>query len=343
MGPTPLLSIIVIGYQMPRQLGQTLFTLSEAYQQDVSANDYEVIVVENDSDRMLSPEKVNLMGNNFHYFTYHEKGQSPVAAINFAFEKCQGDFIGLLIDGAHMVTPRVVKYALTAYRAFDYPVVVVPGYHLGAERQTQDPTYTQEYEQQILEELNWQQNGYKLFEVAGFSPANKHSYFHPVMECNCVFAPLISFERIGYCDEGFNLKGGGSINLHVYRQLATLLESEIVVLPGEGSFHQFHGGVTTSDYSGRSEEILSHNKQLNALWDGRFKSVSKEPILLGAVTYWAQGFLQKSSKGARRRHERLRSLSRDEWEDGVNADPTIPAKSVAEAKVCLAKRKKSSL
>ena len=50
---TPKLSIIVIGYKMAKQLVNTLYTLSEDYQQNVSAKDYEVIVVENDSTDTL--------------------------------------------------------------------------------------------------------------------------------------------------------------------------------------------------------------------------------------------------------------------------------------------------
>lgn len=332
------LSIIVIGFRMPRQLEQTLHTLSCDYQQDVSENDYEVVIVENDSDKMLSSDFVEALPENFRYYSRHESGQSPVAAINFAFEKCQGEMIGLMIDGAHMVTPRVVKYVLCAQRAWEYPLVVVPGYHLGGESQTQDINYTEEREKELLRTIDWRDNGYQLFSVADFSPANRFSYMHPIMECNCVFTPRISFERIGYCDSRFTLRGGGPVNLHLFRQLGTLPETEIVVLPGEGSFHQYHGGVTTSSYADRENEIASHREQLNSFWLGRFKSVSREPVLLGAVTYWAHSFLQRSSQAAEKRYRRLIAQGFEEWEDDCRPDPIIPAKTLAEAQLSMKKR-----
>jgi hypothetical protein len=221
-----------------------------------------------------------------------------------------------------------------AHRAVEHAVIVTPGYHLGGNGQenNEDNHYNEVIEQQLLAELDWKENGYRLFDIAAFSPANKLSYMHPIMECNCLFASRLSFERIGYCDERFMLKGGGSVNLHIYRQLGTLPESEIVVLAGEGSFHQYHGGVSTSQYSDRSQEIDSHNSQLSSFWENNFQAVRKEPILLGAVTSWAQVFLQSSSKYAQKRSIRLKSLKRDEWEDSLTPTPSIDALTIDEAK-----------
>ena len=39
----PSLSIIVVAYRMPEQLENTLFTLSSAYQQNVSPDDYQAL------------------------------------------------------------------------------------------------------------------------------------------------------------------------------------------------------------------------------------------------------------------------------------------------------------
>ncbi len=300
---------------MPMQLEQTLYTLSAQYQRGVSVDDYEVVVVENDSTNMTSEGYVHQLGKNIHYYSRKERSHSPVPAINFAFEQCRGKLIGLMIDGAHMVTPRVVQYALTANRAFEKPIVVVPGYHVGGRRQSTDPSYNETVEQEVLAGLQWRENGYELFDVAEFSPGNEHSYLHPIMECNCLFAPYKLFKEIGFCDTRFMLKGGGSVNLHLYRQLATKSGTTIVVLPGEGSFHQFHGGVSTSSYEQKQQELSEHRKQLHEIWGGSFHSVSREPVLLGAVTHWAQRFLELSSHKAQKRYRRLASLGRQEWED----------------------------
>ena len=51
----PLLSIVVIGYSMHRELPRTLETLSADYQQGVSGSVYEVIVVDNGSEPAMDP------------------------------------------------------------------------------------------------------------------------------------------------------------------------------------------------------------------------------------------------------------------------------------------------
>jgi hypothetical protein len=101
---------------MPEQLAQTLYTLSSAYQMGVSEQDYEVVVVENSSSDNFDESILPELGNNFHFFRREESARTPVPAINFAFEKCRGASIGLMIDGARMLTPRVIQYVLMSQR-----------------------------------------------------------------------------------------------------------------------------------------------------------------------------------------------------------------------------------
>ena len=56
----PKLSVVVVAYDMARELPRTLTSLSPQYQQLIAADEYEVIVVDNGS-----PEAVDLaaMGN----------------------------------------------------------------------------------------------------------------------------------------------------------------------------------------------------------------------------------------------------------------------------------------
>ena len=107
--------------------------------------------------------------------------------------------------------------------------------------------------------------------------ANRHGYLQPIMECNCLFASAKNYAAIGHANTEFTLPGGGSINLHMYRSLCMLLGSELFVTPGEGSFHQYHGEVTTSSYAEREAEIEKHRIQLHSFWPGGFPSVRREP------------------------------------------------------------------
>lgn len=319
----PKISIIVVVYKMARQAMNTLYSLSVDYQRNVCADDYEVIVVENNSGHNMDENAIAQLNGNFRYFLRNELSQSPVGAINFGFEKARGTSICLMIDGARMVTPRILEFALQAHAINPDALVSVPGYNLG----TQDQRFHKEnqhdeiIEQQLLEKIHWKNNGYRLFDVASIGGANPKGFFHPLMECNCVFTSAANFERIGRANPDFQLPGGGSINLHIYRQLGLLAQSRYYFLMiGEGSFHQFHGGITTAQWDDLDEVLESHRKQLHSYWEGGFHSLRREPMLLGAVNSHAQHYLHFSAKQAKQRFARLRKHDKLVWADDNATD-----------------------
>jgi hypothetical protein len=144
---------------------------------------------------------------------------------------------------------------------------------------------------------------------------------HPIMECNCVFAAAENFRRIGHADPQFTMPGGGSINLHIYRSLGMLPGTHVFVLPGEGSFHQHHGGVTTSSYADRQAEIERHRVQLHAFWPGGFHSLRRKPNLLGEVALQAFPFLEESLRRSRNRLLRRAEQNLDAWPDDTFEQP----------------------
>ena len=316
-GASPMLSVIVIGYRMAAQLANTLYTLERAYQRDIEELDYEVIVVENESDNCLSAAQLGELPGNFHYFRRQESSRSPVGAINFAFAQCRGDFIGLVLDGARLLSPRILDYAALAWRMDPHSVVAVPGYHLGEQQhhEISDEQHAFAAEASLLADIDWRRNGYLLFTVATLGGGNARGYLQPFMESNCVFASRHHFSRIGWADSRFQLDGGGSINLHIFRALGMHPDTRLVVLPGEGSFHQYHGGVTTRARQDRVEELRAHKRQLHAIWNQNFHSLRREPFLLGAVTPWAMPVLELSAKSGVVRQQRLEGLGQALWTD----------------------------
>jgi len=54
----PHLSIIVAAYDMQREIHRTLLSLSEKYQENISKDDYEVIVLDNGSPISLAGELI---------------------------------------------------------------------------------------------------------------------------------------------------------------------------------------------------------------------------------------------------------------------------------------------
>jgi glycosyltransferase involved in cell wall biosynthesis len=314
---SPKISFLVVVYRMSRQAENTLLSLSSRFQQNVSEEDYEIIAVENRSDDVLGEERALAVGNNVRYFLRDEATQTPVFALNFAFEQSRAPLVCLIIDGARMVTPRLVEHALYAQRLVDHPLIAVPGYHLGPEEQHKNVTsgYDEKVEAELLERIDWKNNGYDLFKIACFSGANAKGYLAPMLECNCLFCTREAFEKIGRADERFDLPGGGSVNLHIYTKLAALQESKLIVLGGEGSFHQFHGGVTTAEIDEREAVLESHRLQLRAINGGTFEGVHREPLMLGVVPGQAQEFLKLSAGFGAFHHAACKQLGWPEWYD----------------------------
>ena len=332
---TPKLSIVLIVYNMPRQAMNTLYSLSVHYQKNISIDDYEIIVVENRSANNLDESAVKQLVGNSRYFLREESSPSPVHAINFGFQQCRAPMLGLMIDGARMITPRVLEYVLMAQRIDANALVAVPGYNLGpVEHQlAAEHDYTEEKEKNLLDSCDWKNMGYRLFDIASIGGANPTGVINPLLESNCVFASRHCFEQIGWADTEFTYPGGGSLNLHIFRSLGMLAKaSRYFILPGEGSFHQLHGGVTTQDSSrlaktDREQMLKQFAKQLNKRW-GVFSVLKREPTLLGAVTSHAQRFLKFSCAEAIIRFNRLDENNTAHWVDDVTRteqeqEPTI--------------------
>ncbi|CBL43700.1 conserved hypothetical protein [gamma proteobacterium HdN1] len=303
----PLLSIIVIVYDMPRQAMNTLMSLSAGYQLGVDATQYEVIVVENSSANLIPPTEIRSLPSNFQYYCRDNLGVSPASAINFAALNARGKYLGLMIDGARMVSPGVIRNVLMAFRANENALVVVPGYHLGHQEQQYHLThaYTEASEIALLESIAWPKHPYRLFEIAVWSGANSHGFFHPFMESNCLFMPFGVFDALGRADERFQCPGGGMLNLDIYRRAALHLDTELFMLAGEGSFHQLHGGVTTSEVVDRKAILRRQLDEYATIRDTPFRSPTIEPILLGKFSAPALQFLKRSAERGEERFKRF--------------------------------------
>lgn len=313
-------SVIVIVYDMPRQALNTLASLAVPYQKNVAQDEYEVIVVENNSGNNLDPAAVAALGPQFRYFLRDEPGVSPVPAVNFAVAQARGEQLGLIIDGARMLTPRVLEYAWLGHLMSDESLIMVPGYHLGEQDQKfhLETGHSEDLEIEKLAQLQWQQNGYRLFEWACWSPSNLRGYLQPMLECNAFFCKRSTFLSIGGLDPRFDQPGGGSVNLYIYRRLGLIPHSRLFVLPGEGSFHQFHGGVTTKQLPTEEQRLAmlkAFDQRLEEVWGGEFNSLTREPIMLGSVTMQAQVFFTQALKLAEQRYKRLDKLGKVYWED----------------------------
>ncbi len=295
---SPILSVVVVVYDMPEQALRTLHTLSPAYQRGVDPIDYEVVVVENESPRMLGAERAIGSGPNVAYFRRENLSSSPASAANFGASRAGGRMLALMVDGARLVTPGVVALALLAERAHPRSVVSVPGYHLGSELQQRavESGYDAAAEERLLSSIAFPEDGYRLFDVACFSGSCAGGFFLPYAESNCLCLPRAAFDALGGFDERFASRGGGYVNLDFYARSMELPDAELFVTPGEGTFHQFHGGITTggvrSDARARlMEDILAEYRTLRG---HDYALPRREASLLGRVPPNARRFVEES-------------------------------------------------
>jgi hypothetical protein len=291
----PVISFVVIVYKMPEQAKKTILSLSTGYQCGVSADDYEIIVVENKSDRLLGESAATAYSNNVRYFLRDEKLPTPVFAINFGASQARGTHIAVIIDGARMCSPGVVSYMLAAAVLSPSVVIAVPGYHLGPELQQLSISkgYSEAVEAKLLDSIEWPTNGYRLFEIACLSGTCSGGFFKPIGESNCIATSREVFDKLGGYDVNFTETGGGQVNLDFYKRAVELPETHIIILLGEGSFHQIHGGVTTgSKGPERDEAMRAHFAQYGTLRGAAYSPPEKRPIFLGAVPDAALKFIR---------------------------------------------------
>lgn len=268
------LSVILIAYDMAREIPRTLQGLARDYQRGAQDLEYEVILVDNGSPEPLDPATWAHVDVPVTFIRLDDAHPSPAGAINIAAARAQGDILCLMIDGAHLLTPGVFSMALACYAAYgDMTVVATRYFWMGPESQNDSIAkgYNKQVEDQLLESIDWPRDGYRLFEVgtALRTGGENISWLNRMFESNCLFLPRSLFLEQGGADERFDIPGGGFINLDIFNRAVEAPGVTPAQLIGEGCFHQLHGGTTTNvtpeerdasleTYRRQFEEIRGH-------------------------------------------------------------------------------------
>lgn len=295
----PIVSFVLVVYNMPAQAANTVRSLLSEYQQGVSAAAYEVLIVENRSKNLMEQAFIESLPDNFCYFLRDETEATPTHAINFGIEKSRGENVCVMIDGARLVTPGVVRNVILAHRVSERAIVTVPGYHLGHEPQQQAVAngYNAQREQELMASISWPAEGYRLFEIACFSVSSAAGFYMPHSESNCISMSREVWADLGGYDPKFDLRGGGLVNLDLYKRACEYPRSTHIVLQGEGTFHQYHGGVTTGgkevgDRPAFMAQIKQQYKDIRGDW---FSAPHTEPLYFGELSDHVQKFIFHSS------------------------------------------------
>ncbi len=294
---SPRLSIIVVIYDMPKQARKTLLSLVPPYQEDVSSEDYEILLLENASSNNLGERAATEIGENIRYFFRKETLPSPVPSARYGVKQARGSHLALMIDGARMASPGLIRTLLDASGIDENAVIAVPGYHLGrvVQQEALQEGYDEAEESRLLESIEWPKDGYRLFDIACFSRSNAAGFFHPNGESNCFCIPRHIWDEVGGFDTAFTETGGGQANPDLYKRVCDLPHVELIATPGQGTFHQFHGGVTTgTPPEEREQHMQNHFAQYRKIRGEPYQSPLRKAILYGNVAPQAMRFMEQS-------------------------------------------------
>jgi hypothetical protein len=305
---------------MARELPRTLATLEQGRQHGVEASDYEVIVVDNGSHESVDQLVADFRGD-LRVVRIDPAPPSPAGAANRGLSLARAELIGLVIDGARLASPGLLAGALRAATLAPRAVITAPAFHLGpaTHMHATDIGYDQQAEDELMATVPWEDDGYELFRISTPAGSSSRGLFGPMGESSSIFLSRRVWDDLGGLDTSFRLPGGGLVNHDLYRRACELPGTELVVLLGEGTFHQYHGGVATSR---RLRWEPMHEEYL-AIRGHPFRPPDARATFVGSVHPALYEYLEHSAQLAIRRRQRRDHRSAGRVEGLPQAEPEV--------------------
>ena len=282
-GPSaPKLSVVVVGYNMARELPRTIRSLSPLMQRGIDPRDYEVILIDNGSMRPADEAGLRRLLPGLVIHRFAPATVSPVPAINHGLTLARGDLIGVMIDGARMASPGLLATALTASRLHARPMIGTIAFHLGQAVQMESVKqgYDQTVEDALLAQSGWEDDGYRLFEISSFAGSSAGGWFELPAESNALFLRADHWRGLGGYDQRFVTPGGGLTNLDIWSRICADTEGELIMLLGEATFHQVHGGIATNSLD--PPQKLFHDEYL-CIRGHPYARPTRRPLYVGRL------------------------------------------------------------
>ncbi len=269
------LSVVVVAYNIPRELPRTLLSLSVGYQRGVDETDYEVIVVDNGSTPAVNAAIFDGLSGQFRLVRIDDASKSPAQPANVGIGEARGDVVGVLIDGARLVSPGFIHFALAGASTSSRPAIVTLGWYLGYDFQQHalQSGWTKADEDALLEGIDWPGDGYRLFEVSTMDESSVNGWVEPIFESNALFLSRATWAQLGGFDVRFDSAGGGLVNHDVLRRASEIEGLDWMILLGEATFHQLHYGISSN------ASLVQHVERMHH-WDAEYLTIRQRDVEL---------------------------------------------------------------
>jgi hypothetical protein len=288
----PYLTVIVNFFNMRREAKRTLYSLTTNYQLDARIHDYEVIAIDNGSSQPLDESWVKGLSSNFKYLYYETKSSSPCVAINNVIEMTRSPLIMCIIDGARILSPGIVNHSILASKLYAHPFIYTLAMHIGRKPQNLllEDGYNQDVEDKLIAGVNWKADGYDLFKISVPAPANKGGFLSQLWESNCYTLRREDLLGLGLFDARFQTPGGGFVGPDHFNQVHQDSRFTPVMLLGEATFHQFHGGIT-SNVPFRELPAQDMLREYREIRGKIFSASYRDPVYFGRLPAQCRPFL----------------------------------------------------
>lgn len=259
-----LMSVIIVSYNIERELPRTLASFAPAYQRGIRAEEYEIIVVDNGSSKPPEAGDFAHLGIDLTILQCPDPTPSPVRAINMGLNASCGSIMGVFIDGARLASPGILLRAREAISLDSRSIVATRGRYLGPDfqRNAQMTGYDKDVEDALLARTAWMEDGYRLFDISVFDESSGPTWVSPISESNGIFMSRACWWELNGFEEHFQTPGGGLANLDLWRRATELPDARPTVLLGEATFHQLHGGVATNGSIASIENFFEEYAQI---------------------------------------------------------------------------------
>lgn len=283
----PQLTVIINFYNNRREAERTLFSLTPKYQ-NISKNYYRVIAIDNNSSEPLGKKYVSKFGSNFSYIYFKNDLPSPCKSINYAVRKSKTPYVVICIDGARILSPGILNNMFNGIKLSSNPFIYTIGMHIGEKPQKylMEDGYNQNVEDEFFNTVDWENNGYKLFNISSIAPSSRNGFFSSISESNCFLIRKSEYLKMGGYDERFTTKGGGFANLDFFRKITEEQRFDKIMLLGEATFHQFHGGAVTNAHANERSALIDEMKEEYRLINETKKNIlnQESTIYLGKLS-----------------------------------------------------------